>query len=141
MHCGSNAHLSTPNSVVPANTAVSVHTYSVHRDPRCFAPFPNTFWPERWLVQDSYTLPNGQKITSGQLVHNRNAFIPFSFGPANCVGKNLALMEIRAVTAAFVQKFDMAVNEGYDLDQWEKKLLDYGVTSRDSLWVKLTTRC
>ena len=86
---------------MPSHTAVSVPIYSIQRDPRCFSPLPNEFWPDRWLTQDSYELPNGQKISSIQLVHNRNAFIPFSFGPANCVGKNLALMELRAITVSF----------------------------------------
>lgn len=127
-------------SVVPAHTAVSVNTYSLHRDPRYFYPLPDTFWPDRWLVKDSYVVPTGQKIMAEQLIHNRNAFIPFSFGPANCVGKNLALLEIRAVTCSFIRRFDMKAAEGYDLSKWEDSLLDYGVTTRGSLLVRLTVR-
>ncbi|KAJ3538505.1 hypothetical protein NM688_g6512 [Phlebia brevispora] len=126
--------------VVPPNTAVAVSTYSLHRDARNFTPLPDTFWPDRWLVQDDYILPTGQKIQSSQLIHNRNAFIPFSFGPANCVGKNLAVMELRAVTCSYIQKFDMNVAGGYDLDSWEDSILDYGVTSRGHLLVHLKAR-
>ena len=92
------------------------------------------------MTQDSYELPTGHKILSGQLVHNRDAFIPFSFGPANCVGKSLALMELRAITVAFVQKFNLEVAEGYDLNRWEEDMKDHGVAARGSLFVKLTAR-
>ena len=125
---------------MPQYTAVSVNTYGLHRDPRAFAPLPETFWPDRWLEQDKYTLPNGDVIPAEQLVLNRNAYIPFSFGPANCVGKNLALMEVLAVTAVFVSKFEMTLGKGFNLDQWEADLKDYGVTLRGKLMVNLKAR-
>ncbi len=127
-------------SVIPPNTTVMVQTYSLHRDPRNFHPLPDTFWPDRWLVQDQYILPSGDSIKEEELILNREAYIPFSFGPANCVGKNLALMELRAVTCAFLHKFDMTVAKGFNFDTWEENILDYGVTTRGSLPVNLKTR-
>ena len=126
--------------MVPAHTAVSINVFGLHRDPRAFSPLPETFWPDRWLEQDKYTLPGGDIISADQLVLNRNAFIPFSFGPANCVGKNLALMEVRAVTAVFVSKFEMTLGKGFDLDTWEPSLKDYGVTLRGKLMVNVKAR-
>lgn len=40
-------------------------------------------------------------------MRDRQAFAPFFQGRFGCVGKNLALMEIRAVTAALLSRFDM----------------------------------
>ena len=91
-------------------------------------------------MQDTYIAPTEQTIPASALVHNRNAFIPFSFGPANCVGKNLAMMELRGVTCAFMHRFDLTQAKGFDLDTWEPSLLDYGVTTRGQLWVQLKLR-
>jgi hypothetical protein len=58
---------------------VSIHTLTLHRDPRNFSPFTDEFWPERWLiVQGSMELPNS--IPKTEFVHNAAAFIPFSYG-------------------------------------------------------------
>ncbi|KAF8994249.1 hypothetical protein BDZ89DRAFT_1053394, partial [Hymenopellis radicata] len=54
---------------------------------------PEVFNPERWLV------------TEPGEVMNRDAFIPFSYGYANCVRKQLAMQEMLTLTA--VQKFDV----------------------------------
>jgi tryprostatin B 6-hydroxylase len=55
---------------------------------------PNEFIPERW-----YSRP--------ELIKNKNAFVPFSIGPYGCIGKQLALMELRAVTCLLVRRFDV----------------------------------
>lgn len=44
-------------------------------------------------------------------VHNPSAFIPFSWGPALCAGKNLALAEMRAVVAVLMQRFELRLVE------------------------------
>ena len=67
------------NSYFPEGTAVSIHTLTLHRDPRNFGPFTDEFWPERWLiVQGSMELPDS--IQKTEFVHNAAAFIPFSYG-------------------------------------------------------------
>ncbi|KAH8980271.1 high nitrogen upregulated cytochrome P450 monooxygenase 2 [Lactarius akahatsu] len=64
--------------VIPEGTQVTLRTYTIQRDSRHFHS-PETFLPERWFSTDS---PAGE--------HNPAAFVPFSYGPANCAGKNLA---------------------------------------------------
>ncbi|EJD04675.1 uncharacterized protein FOMMEDRAFT_153745 [Fomitiporia mediterranea MF3/22] len=39
------------------------------------------------------------------------AFIPFSYSPANCAGRALAMAELRMVVALLVQCFDMHLEE------------------------------
>lgn len=47
------------------------------------------------------------KTEKDLVVHSPSAFIPFSWGPALCAGKNLALAEMRAVVAVLMQRFEL----------------------------------
>lgn len=87
-------------SFVSEGTAVIIPTFTLHRDPRYFSPQPNHFIPERWL--------SNQATKDGTVyVTDREAFIPFSYGPANCAGKVFAMAELRCVIAMLVRSFDM----------------------------------
>ncbi|KAI9454207.1 cytochrome P450 [Russula earlei] len=67
--------------VLPEETQLFLHTYSIHLD-ECNFHTPEAFLSERWFSKGA---PAGE--------HNMTAFIPFSYGPTICAGKNLALME------------------------------------------------
>lgn len=112
----------------------------MQRDPRYFYPIPDEFWPDRWLDQHSYELPSGQVIPKNELIHNRSVFLPFSAGMRSCVGKNIALLEMRAVLCATLQKFDIAKAPGYDLDDWERDMRDSFVATCGPLMVVLKSR-
>lgn len=121
---------SLPHSrFLPEGTNVSLPPYVYHRDPRYFYPNPDTFWPERWLAEGD-----------ANIVHDRAAFIPFSTGPAGCVGKPLAQMEIRYVTSLLLRYFDIAIQDGFDADAWCENLKDRLVLCKDDLPVLLTRR-
>ncbi|PCH43669.1 cytochrome P450 [Wolfiporia cocos MD-104 SS10] len=128
---GSGGQMLGTSLFVSEDTAVYAPPYAYHRDPRYFFPDPDRFWPERWL--------NETRKDKG-VVLNVNAFMPFSIGPANCVGKPLALLELRIVISYMVQNFDMRFADGYREDQWEDDLRDYFVTQRGSLPIVLTVR-
>ena len=106
------------SSYLPEGTIVTVHMYSIHRDPRNFSPLPESFWPERWIVANS----ENQK---SNIVHNAAAFFPFSFGPGNCAGKPLAMQEMRMVMTLMMQKLDLRLADGFDAATYEESLLDY----------------
>ncbi|GJE94463.1 cytochrome P450 [Phanerochaete sordida] len=125
---------------VPEGTEVSVHHYSVQRNPKEFSPLPDTFWPDRWLEQDTYVLPTGGAIDRAQVHTNRNAFMPFSVGLQQCAGKNLALLELRAVACALFRRFDMTPSEKSNLENYERGLMDVYVTVKGPLYVHLTAR-
>ena len=76
--------------------------YALHRNPRYFSPLPEEYIPERWL-------PSSEPQSEGEIKYstNREAFIPFSHGPANCAGKALALLELRYIVALLVLCFDL----------------------------------
>ena len=91
-----------------------MHAYSIHRDPRNFSK-PDTFWPERWLLAASPDSTAAAAQEGLNFVHDAQAFIPFSHGPMNCVGRALGLVELRAVLCALVRRFDfrlVGVGEG-----------------------------
>ncbi|KAH8593673.1 cytochrome P450 [Bisporella sp. PMI_857] len=80
---------------VPGNSIVQVPTHTVFRDERCFLK-PTEFIPERWTTQPELT-KNGAVLT------------PFSTGTYSCIGKQLALMELRYVVSQIVYRFDVAL--------------------------------
>jgi hypothetical protein len=53
----------------------------------------------------------------------------------------MAMNEMRAVVSSIVQRFDMKVAPGYDLDGWEGSLSDaFGMVKKMPLSVILTER-
>lgn len=62
------------NYKLPKRTGILIFAYGVHHDQRYF-PNPETFDPDRFLPE------NFCKI-------HPYAYIPFSAGPRNCIGKN-----------------------------------------------------
>jgi cytochrome P450 len=75
-----------------------------------------------------------------KVILNTAAFIPFSTGTRSCPGKNLAMMEMRIVACHIVQRFDMQLDPGHDLDNWENDLEDLFVFKKGDLPVVLTER-
>ncbi|KAG7094238.1 hypothetical protein E1B28_007843 [Marasmius oreades] len=115
---------------VPEGTPVMIPPYVLHRDPRYFSPNPEEFLPDRWITEDK------------SVVTNRDAFLAFSTGPMNCVGKSLALLELRVVLATMVQCYDMEFDrEGnWKDEQWLEDLQDYFVLKKGKLPVVLKRR-
>lgn len=123
------------HSYVPPGTAIYIPLHALQRSPEYFSPYPNTFWPDRWLQEDqrhepfSISQEDQQTVISPDTippVHiHLPAFIPFSAGPANCAGKNLALVEMRMVIALLIQRFEMRFEDGYDASEWEKSLEEW----------------
>ncbi|KAH8813465.1 cytochrome P450, partial [Flagelloscypha sp. PMI_526] len=84
---------------VPYGTTVYMPTFLLGRDPRYFYPEPTSFWPERWLSEERKANPD--------IIHNTEAFVPFSAGVTLCIGKQLAYRELRLGTAHLIRKFNM----------------------------------
>ncbi|KAM7188007.1 cytochrome P450 52A11 [Naviculisporaceae sp. PSN 640] len=64
----------------------------IQRDPAVFGETANQFIPERWL-DEKKDIPLG-------------AWRPFERGPRNCIGQELALIEVKAMIAVAVRHFD-----------------------------------
>ncbi|KAF8560403.1 high nitrogen upregulated cytochrome P450 monooxygenase 2 [Imleria badia] len=116
---------------IKEGTQIQVPPYVLHRDPRYFFPRPDEFWPERWILET---------LDSQEFVLDRSAFIPFSMGPANCAGKSLAMLELRAVVSLFIMHFDIEFDDGFDPKTWVDSLKDHFVLESGKLMVKLRAR-
>jgi len=113
--------------LIPAGISVEVSPYAASHSISNFAD-PDQYVPDRWLP----TPPS--KYSKDDL----NASQPFSTGPRQCLGKNLARLMVRTSLAYLVWGFDMALSE---------KSRDWGngqklkqVWLRPGLFVTLTSR-
>jgi len=122
---------------IPEGTAINLPPYVIHRDPRYFSPLPDCFIPERWLKQSA-----NEKEGDGDVKYSTDAgaFVPFAGGFASCVGKNVALSNIRMVIALLMQKFDMRFADGYDPRKWEEDMEEWFVMKTGELPVVLSTK-
>lgn len=59
----------------PKDTVFSILIHWIHRNPKYF-PNPEKFDPERFSPENASKIPNF-------------AYVPFSAGPRNCIGKNI----------------------------------------------------
>lgn len=66
-----------------------------HRLPE-YWPQPNDFLPERWLAEDN-----------GTVNHKKNAWRPFEQGPRNCIGQELAMLELRLMLVMTLRDLDI----------------------------------
>lgn len=78
---------------IPKGTDVSIVPYLVHRDP-AYWPNPDTFDPERF---------------SKRTQHLGFEYIPFSGGYRSCIGKNMAMIELRVVLATILKNYTISV--------------------------------
>ncbi|KAJ6490679.1 cytochrome P450 [Mycena vitilis] len=103
---------------IPENTHIYIPHYSLHRSAENFFPSPDKFDPDRWLREQS-----------SDEVLNMAAFIPFSYGAANCAGKSLAWREMLMVTSTLLKKFNLHFADGFQSEDWPDNLRDVFVTS------------
>lgn len=74
------------------------------------------------------------------MVKRKDAFAPFSLGPNSCVGKQLALMELRTVVAYLVTAFDVKFAPGEDGTRLLNDSKDFFTISTSDLEVIFTRR-
>ncbi|KAK3111707.1 hypothetical protein LTR53_012755 [Teratosphaeriaceae sp. CCFEE 6253] len=83
---------------IPGGTTFVMPQYVMGRDESIYQR-ASEFVPERW-----YSKP--------EMVKHKDAFAPFSVGPFGCIGKNLALTEMRTLTARLVLAYDVQLAPG-----------------------------
>ncbi|KAK2052110.1 cytochrome P450 CYP11/CYP12/CYP24/CYP27 subfamily protein [Colletotrichum caudatum] len=113
---------------IPANTIISLWQYAMYRSPMNFSR-PDSFLPERWLDND---------LNPEFLADRKNAFQPFSFGPRDCIGRNLAYAELRIILARLIWKFDLELADPHD--DWLGHQHNYLLWERGPLNIRLRLR-
>ncbi|KAI0180600.1 cytochrome P450 [Hypoxylon sp. FL1284] len=116
---------------IPEKTIVGIHHLSTNHSEAHFHR-AREFAPERWLP-DAAADP-----ASPFRGDRRDAHHPFSFGPRDCIGRNLAVHEMRLILARVLWNFDLAldpVSDGWHEQRifalWEKPPLRVWVRLRE----------
>lgn len=109
---------------VPAGTSVGVNHLSVYHSEDNFHQ-PELFLPERWM--------DDQTKAASDDVDRKASFQPFSVGPRNCLGKNLAKAEMRLILTRLLWRFDLELEP--DCRDWVEGQRIYG------FWVKPPLMC
>ncbi|KAI1494340.1 cytochrome P450 [Biscogniauxia mediterranea] len=110
-------------NVVPQGCVVSVYIYPSHMSESNFTD-PEGFHPERFL--------GDPRFANDHL----DAVRPFSIGPYDCIGRNLAYAEMRLILARVLFNFDLRLAD--DSKDWLKDQKVYGVWDKPDLHVYLT---
>lgn len=81
----------------PQGVVLSVPAYTIHHSKQIWGPDADQFRPERW-----------EKMTEQQ----KAAFIPFSYGPRACVGRNVAEMELALIVSTVFRRYEFELRQG-----------------------------
>ena len=79
-----------------AGTVLSVPAYTIHHSTEIWGPDAAAFVPARW-----------DALTAVQ----KDAFIPFSYGPRSCVGRNVAEMELALIVATAFRRYEFDLRQ------------------------------
>lgn len=101
--------------------------HTIQRDERYYENALE-FIPERWTVEKA------------EMVKDKRAYAPFSLGTYGCVGKNLAMMELRMAIARIALSFDIAFAEGETGRKLDEETKDTFTLTIPSMFVTLTER-
>lgn len=82
----------------PQGTVLSVPAYTIHHSKEIWGADADSFRPERFL---------SDKLTPRQ----RDAFIPFSYGPRACVGRNVAEMELALIVSTTFRRYEFELHQ------------------------------
>lgn len=92
---------------VPAGSAITYSIYSAGRMKFIWGEDVLEFRPERWLSSD------GNKFE----VQDSFKFVAFNAGPRICLGKDLAYLQMKSITAAVMLRHRLAVVPGHKVEQ------------------------
>ncbi|PMD33323.1 cytochrome P450 [Hyaloscypha variabilis F] len=111
---------------IPGDVNVYIPPHALHLDERYFER-ATEFLPERWM-------------TAPKLIKDKRAFAPFTIGTYNCVGRQLALMELRYLLAYTVWNYEFAYAPGENGRRMEEESLDLVIMKAGKLDVVFKKR-
>lgn len=94
---------------LPAGTYVQITNLPRHKNPVYWGPDADVFNPDREFADN--------EVWGGAAFHASNPastrFSPFTYAPRECLGKNFAQMEMRAILANVFRRFTLELSEPY----------------------------
>ncbi|KAI1811398.1 cytochrome P450 [Poronia punctata] len=86
------------NQYIPEGTIIGVNSWVVNRDKAIFGQDAHLFRPERWIESEPKAVAK-MKV---------NMFT-FGAGARNCIGKNLAMMQLTKIIAELYRNFQITL--------------------------------
>ncbi|KAH8885916.1 cytochrome P450 [Thozetella sp. PMI_491] len=110
---------------IPQDTLVEIWQWALYHNPAYFRQ-PDAFIPERWLGDARF------------LDDKQDSVQPFSVGPRNCIGRNLAYAEMRLIMARLIWNFNIELSP--DAKDWDTRSKVYILWEKPPLEVYLIPR-
>ncbi|KAL0821797.1 hypothetical protein ABMA28_005209 [Loxostege sticticalis] len=83
---------------IPAGAGAVVGAFAVHRSEKVWGPNVNEFDPDRFLPERS-------------IDRHPAAFLPFSYGSRNCIGRNFGMLIMKSIISSVVRSYKIEARE------------------------------
>jgi cytochrome P450 len=111
---------------VPGGTDIGYNAWGVHRNRDVFGRDSELFRPERWLEA------TGEKLAAME----RTIDLIFGHGKYQCLGKNVAWMELNKILFELIRQFEWSIID--PTSPWKSG--NVGLWMQKDLWVRVTKR-
>ncbi|RMZ68015.1 cytochrome P450 [Pyrenophora seminiperda CCB06] len=119
--------LQIDDTYIPGGTNVIMPVFLIQRDPR-------------WWQQGEEFVPERFGELREEMGTDGAPYMPFSLGPYNCPGKNLAMMSLRISLSMIAQNFDVEFAPGQTEETLDEEKLDTLTVTLPPLYLKFTPR-
>ncbi|KAI9783555.1 MAG: hypothetical protein M1839_003725 [Geoglossum umbratile] len=111
---------------VPGGTKIGVSMWGVQRNKSVFGKDVDMFRPERWLEASGGQLQRMEKTND----------LVFGSGRYQCLGRSIAMIELRKVFVELLRRFDLALV--YPTQPWKSKNL--GIWLQSDMFLRVSKR-
>ncbi|KAF8887870.1 cytochrome P450 [Gymnopilus junonius] len=96
---------------------LSTPAYTIQHDVAIWGTDADVFRPERWLASESASCAGSSDSESEKLgpAELKKYLLTFGVGPRACIGKNLAMLQMQILVAAFVMRYDLELRDKNEL--------------------------
>jgi len=107
-HNGFKIRTSEGDQVCIDGTVIYNCHHIIQRDPMVYGETAEDFIPERWFgnLDTSSATANDDSSSAGDSKSPIGAWRPFERGPRNCIGQELANIEVRVIIACVMRRYD-----------------------------------
>ncbi|KAH6671278.1 cytochrome P450 monooxygenase-like protein [Halenospora varia] len=118
---------------IPKGTRIMLVPWAINRSKELWGPDADKFNPDRWMPSDS----NPQSANGG--APSNYALLTFLHGPRSCIGQGFAKAEFACLLAAWVGRFEFALNDEREMDEANMEIKG-GVTARPAKGLYVRTK-
>ena len=115
----SNADTLPDGTHVPRGSALIYGAYAMGRSREIWGPDASEFRPERWLEMDQVKSPYENPV--------------FHAGPRECLGKRLAMLEMKAMLVSLLRNFRLHLAAGTERCQSTHLVLFFAVSNAEAV--------